>query len=237
MPNSASTFGEVDAAVVAVGGFEVARRVVARARPGERVQEVEAPLVAALDLHLQRAIVAPAAVEGRLDELVALDRTARLQRRVLAVRVRPRLVQVAEDHQVLALVADVADVDDEVGAELALHGDVPVLDLAGLEVGRDVVDAAVERVEVRRHVQAFRIAHLRRAEAGGRRLRRRAQPLRRLLRDRDRHDVRTVERQQVLAAEPVEQHVADAVGRAQHGLVVDAVGHAEARRRSCSCRG
>ena len=43
-------------------------------------------------------------------------------------------------------------------------------------------------------------------------------------------DVRTVEREQVLAAQPVEVDVADAVAAADHRLVVDRVGQAEARR-------
>ena len=77
----------------------MARRVVARPRPGERVEEVEPARVAPLHLDLQRVVVALAAVERRLDELIALDRPARLERRVLAGGVGPRLVVVAEDHR------------------------------------------------------------------------------------------------------------------------------------------
>ena len=107
---------------------------------------------------------------------------------------------------------------------------MPALDTAGVQVRRDVVDAAVDRIEVARRGHPRRITHLRRTEAGGRRLVRRAQPLRRLLRDCRRHDVRAVEREQVLAAETIEVHVARAVGGAQHRLVVQAVGRAEAGR-------
>ena len=83
-----------------------------------------------------------------------------------------------------------------------------------MRVRRDVVDAAVERVEVRRARSGLRdspAASVRKQVVGawfaG------AEPLRRLLRDVERHDVRAVERQQVLAAQPVEVDVAHAVRR------------------------
>ena len=76
----------VDAAVVVVLHLEVARGVVARARPGERVQQVEAARVALLDLELQRVVVPLAAAPRNLDLLEALDRPPRLQRRVLGRR-------------------------------------------------------------------------------------------------------------------------------------------------------
>ncbi len=100
----------------------------------------------------------------------------------------------------------------------------------------DVVDARIQRAEVRRHVQPFRIPLLRRPEAGRRRRVRAAQPLRGLLRDAEPDDVGAVERQQVLAAEPVEVDVAHAVAAAQDGLAVDRVGKARAAARSCCGR-
>ena len=130
----------------------------------------------------------------------------------------------------IAAVADVGQVDDEIAGQLALHRHVPALDVAGFQIVGNVIDPAVERVEVGRHVQPRGISRLSRPEAGHRRLVRRAGALRRLLGDGNRHHVRTVERQQVFAAEAIEVDVAQAVGGAQHGLLVQAVGHAHPRR-------
>ena len=50
---------EVDAAVVAIGRFEVARRVVFGLGPGEGIEEIQPARVAALHLHLHRVIAWP----------------------------------------------------------------------------------------------------------------------------------------------------------------------------------
>src|SRR4029079_4230560 len=89
--------------------------------------------------------------------------------------------------------------------------------------------ANVERIEARRRGVALRISLLRRAEAGGRRLVADARRLRDRLRDAEADDVRTVEREQVLAAEAVEVDVALAIPGAHHGAVIDLIRRAETR--------
>ena len=79
----------------------------------------------------------------------------------------------------VVFVAHVADVHDEPWRQLTLNRHMPALDVPGSEVLRNVVDAAVEGIEVPRHVEPFRVPHLRRPKTGGGCLARRAQALRR----------------------------------------------------------
>src|SRR5262249_46491248 len=112
-----------------------------------------------------------AAAPGDLDQPEVLNRSARLQARVLVRPVRTSLIVVAEDHESDAARADVADVESEVLRKLPLDSEVPGLDVAGPEIRRNVVGAHIDLLDVVHRQETVRIALLCRAKTGLRRLR------------------------------------------------------------------
>src|SRR5262249_52010759 len=154
----------VHAGIIAVVGLEMAARVIDRLRPRERVEQIESVAEALLDLGLQGVVGEEAATPGDLDQPEILDRPASLQRRGLSIAVGTGLVVVAENHQSDAASTDIADIEHQALGQLALHGKVPVLDVAGLEIGGDVVRADVDLLYVGDREEIVRIALHRRTE-------------------------------------------------------------------------
>ena len=113
---------------------------------------------------------------------------------------------------------------------------MPALHVAGTVVRRNVVGTDVARIDVLQIHEAVRIALLRRAEAGGRRIVQagakrhaaRGHHRRKLIHDGI-QNVRQVVGEQILAAHAIEVDVADAVTGADHRLRQNVVGEAEAR--------
>jgi len=106
---------------VAILILERARSVVFRLRQRGGTQHRDAASQPPFVFHHQRLVARLAAVERVGDVGPILNRAALLQRQRTRRIVRNRLVVVREEQHVFGTIADVRDVDDHIGANLALH--------------------------------------------------------------------------------------------------------------------
>ena len=157
-------------------------------------------------------------------------RTPCIHSQIFTGVVEARLVVIGEDHQLVAAIANIGNVEHEVLAKFALHGEVPVHCVPGACVRRNEVGARRQRTRKCRIQNIGRVAVLRRAEASHRRLTCSATALRRNLIDTDADDARQIVGQKVLSAKAVEVNVAYAISAANDGLVGQIVSEPKARR-------
>ena len=144
---------EVDAGVVPVVGVEVSAGIVDRARPRERVQQIEAVAGAMFEFSLQRIIGEKCLGQSLLNggeggdgATLRQGEAARGDRRIASGRdwVRNRLIEVGEDLEFDSMRADIRGLEGGGVAELPLNGEVVALDVAGGQVFGDIARLHVQ---------------------------------------------------------------------------------------------
>ena len=104
----------VRAGVVAVVHFQMPGRIVDRLGPGEGIQEIQTTGKSLLQFDLQSVVIGKTAAPCFLDGGETLDRTPRIQRKILARILRARLVGIGQNHELHAAVAHVRHIEDKV---------------------------------------------------------------------------------------------------------------------------
>ena len=208
------------AGLVAVHAVQCLGAVVHRLGPSERVQEQDAVREVPLHLYLKGVVAGePSRVEPA-DRAECLVGTAGLQRQVGGWRrLRIRLVVVRHQRQRNGVVADVAEIHQQVPRQFALHREEPALHVGRRQVLGNVEHVGRSRVEVGRAGEADRVALLGGAERRVERV---------VLVDRRDHNLRSVDAEQVARAHAVLVRVADAVAAANGRLRHHAVGKTDA---------
>ena len=203
-------------------------RVVLRLADGVRDAERVAVHEALLETEVDALVVRPAVVGSPFDE--AEVRIRQGAQRVVAGRIRQRLIQVDQRRQVRAARVDEIRRQHHAERELTLESCTRLHDARRRIVGVDGAKAnglqlSGRGIEIRR-VQ----------ESGGEALTQEEHGRARRLRDGLVDEAREIQRELILAADAIEQVVEDPPAAAQRRLLVELVDDAEARREVVAIR-